>query len=81
MLFRMILKCLGMALSMEPGKLAATMKSVQPMVMKMDAASKKFQRFPGLKSNICFPAALGPMLMPRTQPSRNTPNAPAMPMI
>ena len=77
------MKCLGMALSMEPGKLAATMKSVHPMVMKMDAASKKFQRFFGVNVNSFNPAAAasGPMLMPRTQPSRKMPNAPTMPMI
>ena len=81
LLFKMILKCLGMALSMDPGKLATTMKIVHPMVMKIEAASKKFQRL--ASSNVIggFPAALGPMLMPMTQPSKNTPNAPTMPMI
>ena len=75
------MKCLGMALSMDPGKLAATMKMVHPMVMKMDAASKKFQRLDSSNVIMSFPTALGPMLMPMTQPNRNTPNAPAMPMI
>ena len=73
--------CFGMDFSIPPEKLASTMKSVHPMVMKMDAASKKFQRLDSSNVIGCFPAALGPMLMPMTQPSRNTPNAPAMPMI
>ena len=79
----MMPKCLGMADRVLAGKLATTMASVQPITMKILAASKKFHRFSGLTVNsgrFCA-TAFGPMLMPHTTPNRNTKIASTRPMI
>ena len=79
----MILKCLGISFSMCAGKLAATTVKVQPMVIKILAASKKFQRFSGVNVKVSNPAAAasGPMLIPRTMPSSITINVPTTPIM
>ena len=66
-----------MALSMDPGKLAHTINSVHPMVIRILAASKKFQRFPKLT----LKANSGYTVSEVTQPNRNTNKAPTRPMI
>ena len=77
LLFRIILKCFGIHFSMDPGKLATTMKIVHPMVIRIDAASKKFQRFCGTISK----TTSGYRDRFVIQPNRNTPNAPTIPIM
>ena len=68
---------MGMALSMDPGKLAHTINSVHPITIRILAASKKFQRFVKLTEKLNS----GYTVREVTHPNRNTSKAPTRPMI
>ena len=71
----MFLKWEGIFFNISSGKEAMTMKMVQPMVMKMDAGSKKLMRF--LIVMVMGGDAAKSTL--DTMPTRQTANAPTTP--
>ena len=74
---RIILICLGISLSIFPGKLATTTKIVHPMVIRMLAGSTKFSKFFG----VTLTGGLPPKLIVVIMPNRQTARAPTTPMI